>query len=359
MIVGKTTTSISIPELFEKYSEVEILTAVFPEITSIPCKIKSPFRVDNNPSFSIYLSDDKHIRFKDFGESETKGSLLDLLCKYWNCTFNQVFDKILDVMSKQKGSDVTFKMKQIKTLTRREASELTKVEVKVRPWKQYDLDYWESYGITKPWLKYCEILPISHKIITKKDKEGKIRRYIFPVPKLSYCYVERKEGKLSLKLYSPLSKAHKWCSKMDSSVISLWTKIPEYGDKVIIASSVKDALAISCNIHIPAIAPQGEGYNLSTTAVNELKRRYQKVFISYDGDEVGKEDAKKLAKMTGFNIIHCPILDTPSENREEVIKLIEEGLEKKDKAKDWSDIFLYFGKERFMEEFNKALSHAN
>ena len=360
MIVGKTTTSISIPELFEKYSEVEILTAVFPEITSIPCKISSPFRVDSNPSFSIFLSDDNHIRFKDFGDSNCKGSLLDLLCKKWDCTFNQVFDKILDVMSKKKGSNVEYKMKQIKTLTRKESSELTKVEVKVRPWRDYDYEYWSSYGIEKQWLKYAEIFPISHKIITKKDKKtGEQKRYIFTVPKLSFCYVERKEGQLSLKLYSPLSKTHKWCSKMDSSVISLWTKIPEYGDKVIIASSVKDALAISCNTHIPAIAPQGEGYNLSTTAVNELKRRYQKVFISYDGDEVGKEDAKKLAKMTGFNIIHCPILDTPSENREEVIKLIEEGLEKKDKAKDWSDIFLYFGKERFIEEFNKALSHAN
>ena len=302
MIVGKTTTSISIPELFEKYSEIEILTAVFPEITSIPCKIKSPFRVDNNPSFSIYLSDDKHIRFKDFGESETKGSLLDLLCKYWNCTFNQVFDKILDVMSKQKGSDVTFKMKQIKTLTRREASELTKVEVKVRPWQQYDLDYWESYGITKPWLKYSEVYPISHKIITKKDKEtGKTKRYIFPAQKHAYCFVEHKGGVTQLKIYQPFdTKGYKWCSCFDASVISLWTKVPEYGDRIVLCSSLKDSLCLSANLHIPAIAPQGEGYGISATAVNELKRRYKKVFICYDTDEPGLKDSKKLAKETGF-----------------------------------------------------------
>jgi hypothetical protein len=263
-------------------------------------------------------------------------------------------------MAKHQGNDITIKSKQIKTLTRREANELTKIQVAVRPWRDYDYEYWASYGIEKQWLKYAEIYAISHKIITKKDKEtGKIKKYIFSVPKLSFCYVERKEGRLSLKLYSPLSKIHKWCSKMDSSVISLWTRIPEYGDRVIIASSVKDALAISCNTHIPAIAPQGEGYNLSTTAINELKRRYKRIYISYDGDEAGKEDAKKLAKMTSFSIIHCPILDTPLEDRKEVTKLIAEGLEKKDKAKDWSDIFLYFGKERFMDEFNKALNYAN
>ena len=132
--------------------------------------------------------------------------------------------------------------------------------------------------------------------------------------------------------------------------------MPEFGDKIIIASSVKDALTISCNLHIPAIAPQGEGYNLSNSAVSELKRRYKKVFISYDGDLAGIDDAKKLSKFTGFSIIHCPILDTPSQDREEVKKLMKEGLQKKDKAKDWSDIFLYFGKERFIQEFNNALN---
>lgn len=305
MIVGKTFSNISVPELFEKYSEVRILTAVFPEITSIPCRIQSPFRTDNNPSFSIYLDNDKHIRFKDFGESETKGSLLDLLCKKWNCTFNQVFDRILEVMSRQEGSEVTFKMKTIKTLTRKEASELTKVEVKVRPWKQYDYDYWQSYGVEKQWLKYAEVYPISHKIITKKDKDtGISRKYIFPADRLAYAFVERKEGKLQLKIYQPHNtKGFKWCSCMDASVISLWTKVPEQGDRIIIASSLKDALVLSCQLHIPAIAPQGEGYNLSETAVNELKRRYKKVFISYDTDQAGIAGGKKLSQQTGFTQI--------------------------------------------------------
>ena len=141
---------------------------------------------------------------------------------------------------------------------------------------------------------------------------------------------------------------------MDASVISLWAKVPEFGDKIIIASSTKDALCISCNLHIPAIAPQGEGYSISETAICELKRRYKQVYISYDGDNTGVEDAEKLSEITGFPIIHCPILKTPQENNINVEKLIKEGLEKKDKAKDWSDIYLYFGKERFIEEFNKA-----
>lgn len=302
MIVGKTSTSISITELFERYSETQILTAVFPEITTIPCRIHSPFRIDKNPSFSIYMNNQNHICFKDFGDSSCRGGLLDLLCKKWNCTFNQVFDKILEVMNHKEGSDVTLKMKHIKTLTRKETSELTKIEVKVRPWQQYDLDYWESYGITKSWLIHSEVYPISHKIITKKDKEtGKQRKYIFTAEKYAYVFVERKEGKLQIKIYQPYdTKGFKWCSCMDASVISLWTKVPERGDRIIICSSLKDALCTSCNLHIPAIAPQGEAYNLSETAINELKRRYKQVFICYDVDAPGLKDAEALSKKTGF-----------------------------------------------------------
>ena len=353
MIVGKTSSSISKSEVFSKVSEAQVANAVFPEVKAIPCVICSPLRQDKKPSFSLYMTSGGHIAWKDFATND-RGSLMDLLCRYWNCSFSKALDKICE-LSIFKNIEVNIKPKQIKTLTRKESSSQTKIQVTVRPWRDYDYEYWASYGITKPWLKYAEIYPISHKIVTKKDGEGKTQRYIFSVPKLSYCYVERKEGKVSLKLYSPLSKTHKWCSKMDASVISLWTKIPEYGDKVIIASSVKDALTISCNTHIPAIAPQGEGYNLSTAAISELKRRYKNVFISFDGDSTGKEDAKKLSQTTGFSIIPCPTLKTPTIDREEVTKLIKEGLEKKNKAKDWSDIFLYFGKEKFIQEFNKAL----
>ena len=305
MQIGKTSPSISVTELFEKYSEVEILSAAFPEITSIPCKISSPFRSDSNPSFSIFLNDEGHIRFKDFGDSACKGSLLDLLCKYWNCTFHQVFEKILAVMAKQEGSDVAIKPKQIKTLTRKENSELTKIQVAVRPWRDYDYEYWNSYGIEKQWLKYSEVYPISHKIIYKKDKEtGKVSKYIFPADKLAYVYVERKDGKLQMKIYQPLNKkGFKWCSSMDGSVIGLWTKIPETGDRVVICSSLKDALCLSCQCHIPTLCLQGEGYNMSDVAIKELKRRYKKVFICFDTDEAGKTDAEKLAKRTGFKNI--------------------------------------------------------
>ena len=76
--------------------------------------------------------------------------------------------------------------------------------------------------------------------------------------------------------------------------------MPKHGNRICICSSLKDALCLWINTKIPAIAIQGEGYNISTTACNELRKRYKLVFILLDNDKAGKEDAIKLAKKTGF-----------------------------------------------------------
>ena len=301
MVIGKTSSSISKAEVFAKFSETQVLSKVFPQITHIPCRINSPLRVDKHPSFSIYMGSNNHIYYKDFGDSSEKGSLLDLLCKYWNCTFSQCLDKICAIMIDAKCDDLTVRP-TIKTLTRKDVSQNTKIQVVVRPWQDYDIEYWKSYGIELKWLKYAKVSPISYKIITKKDPEtGKSKRYIFPADKLAYVYQEKKDGKLQIKIYQPKNtKGFKWCSSMDGSVISLWTRVPETGDRIVICSSLKDALCLSCQLGIPAIAPQGEGYNISESACKELRKRYKKVFICFDTDEAGKKDAEALAKKTGF-----------------------------------------------------------
>ena len=321
MVVGKTSSSISKSEIFSKVSETQVLTSVFPNINTLPCLICSPLRGDRNPSFSIYVNSSGHVRYKDFADSNENGGLLDLLCKYWGCTFNQALDKINDLFIED--SNVEIKPKNIKTLSFKENTAKSKIQVVVRPWRDYDYSYWESYGISRKWLHYADIHPISHKIVTVEGK-----RHIFPADRYAYCWVNKKDGNLSIKIYQPYNtKGFKWCSKANKSVIDLWTKIPEYGEKVIIASSMKDALCLSCNLHIPAISLQGEGYSMSDTAIKELKRRYKRIFISFDTDAPGKKDAAKLAESTGFINITPNLID----------------------CKDYSDAYKAYGKEWFIK----------
>lgn len=299
-------------------SEGEILAYYF-HISKVPSVICSPLRKDRKPSFGIYSPDGYKICYRDFSTGDS-GSIFDLLSKMWNCTFKETLHRINEDIPSFRNTIINKPC----YISKRNYDNSSDLQCKVREWKDYDIEYWKSYGISLKWLKYAEVYPISHKIVLKDGQ-----RYVFGCDKLAYAYVERKEGKVTLKIYQPYNKmGFKWSNKHDSSVISLWTKIPKEGDKVCICSSLKDALCLSCNTNIPALAVQGEGYSMSDTAIAELKKRYKKVFILFDNDEAGLIDGEKLSKKTGFTNLILPTFEG---------------------GKDISDAYKVLGKEQFLK----------
>jgi hypothetical protein len=303
MPISINTPSITLETILNKVSEYDIAHHYF-SVNYVPCIIRSPLRKDNHPSFGFYSTDGIKIRYRDFATKES-GGLFDLLEKYWNVGYNKVLEHIykdLPYMVNTKGNIQVSKGAE----NIHNESFLSRVDVnlecRVRDWEPYDIEYWKSYGITLEWLKYADVYPISHKIITKGD-----RTYTFKADKYAYAFAEFKEDKVTLKIYQPFNKnGYKWSNKHDSSVVSLWTKIPEYGDKLCICSSLKDSLCLWCNTRIPAIAPQGEGYKMSDTAIKELKRRYKQIYILFDNDAPGIKDGEEFSKETGFKNIVLP-----------------------------------------------------
>lgn len=317
--------SISFEDIKSKVSDAELVSRYL-GITEIPCFISSPLRRDENPSFGLYSKDGKRVYWTDLATREG-GGIYDLLSLMWHVDYKEVLARIKkDIGKFTEGASVYAHTPcAIKDADSYHSD--CDLQCKVREWRQCDIDYWAAYGVPLEWLKYAEVYPISHKIVISKGK-----RYVFSADKLAYAFVERKEGRITLKIYQPLNRArYKWANKHDRSVISLWTKVPERGDKVCICSSLKDALCLWANTGIPALAVQGEGYSMSDTAVSELKRRYNKVFILFDNDEVGLADGKRLSEKTGFTNIILP---------------------KFDGGKDVSDLFKCVGKEEFCKIVN-------
>ena len=295
-MVARGSDSTSIEKVNDLYSDFDIAHKYL-GITCVPEVINSPLRQDNNPSLGLFINNRTNsLWFKDFGSGE-KGSLYDLLAKMWNVSKDKVYERILKDMPvpaliRKRGAKVY----------RKSAG---KIEVRVREWRDYDIAYWDSYGVSLPWLKFGEIYPISHIIITKNGHS-----YPIPAEKYAYVYVERKDGIVSFKIYQPYSKEYKWMSKHDSSVWDLWTKIPEKGDKLIITSSRKDALAIWSNTGIPALSLQGEGYIPKEHVVQQLKDRYNKVYVLYDDDFQSEENHGRMyGKMIAerFNVTQIEI----------------------------------------------------
>ena len=254
----------------------------------------------------------------------------------WKCNYKEVLERInKDITKINKGNiKVNNTTNSIIVRNNKEHNANSDLQCKVREWRNYDIEYWSQYGISLKWLKYAEVYPISHKIIIKNQ-----HKYIFKADKLAYAYVEHKEGKVSIKIYSPYNKKYKWCSNTDRSVWSLWTKIPKYGDNLIISSSVKDCLNIMCNLGIPSICLQGEGFLPKPHIINQLKERYKNIIIFFDNDfenpnNPGHTDALKICEEYNLKMV-----EIPSEF----------------KSKDPSDLYKNYGKEKYLEIMKSIL----
>lgn len=264
-------------------------------IDKVPALINSPFREDRNPSFALFYDNNGKIRYKDFSNGET-GNVFDMLCKAWGMSYTEVMRTLIN------DDQVTAMISQQKSSKPRRNSN-TVIEVKVRRWLRHDLEYWKEFGISLGFLKFAEVYPISHIFFIKDEKTD-----IVDAEKYAYVYVERRDGVVYKKIYQPLckNKRFKWFSKMNGGIISLWDKIPETGDVLVICSSLKDALCLWENTGHPCISLQGEGYSMNADVVEQLKNRFANVAILLDNDKAGIQDGEKLSEQTGFANIVLP-----------------------------------------------------
>ena len=307
----------SVDSVMKRVSHADLLSRYL-GITSLPVLINSPLREDMHPSFFIYSPDGNKVLYRDYATGDN-GDIYTLLQRQRGVTFSQL---IRSIASDKAFSGNSSEFSNTSSKGTHFAKSTIDLRVKVREWKDYDIAYWESYGISLKWLKYAEVYPISHKIVYKDGQ-----RFVFPAARLAYVFVERKEGNVSLKIYQPMNTRFKWHTSNSGSVVGLWTKVPEKGEKLVICSSLKDALCLWANIGIPAIYVQSETTGMSNTAQEVLRQRFRHVFICFDNDAPGLEDGLNFSLQTGFQNV--------------VLPQFEEG-------KDLSDLYKAKGKEEFI-----------
>lgn len=272
-------------------------------IEDFPCSITSPLRDDDkHPSFSMQEKGDI-IVWKDFGTGET-GNATSLLAKLWNVTYSEALLKI--------KYDTEYTLPHIRLVRRYKGkvhiTSKSEIKVRTRPWKEWDVEFWNSFGISQKFCEWCNVYPISHAFFTKEDKDGTKHTVTVPMEKYAYAYFEWKDGKESIKLYQPFSQSMKWLSKHDQSVWDLWKHAFMWADKksdecVILTSSRKDAMCLWENLGVPAMSLQGEGYIPKPQVMKQVFDRFKNVYIWYDNDfqheedNPGQDNAKKLIEM--------------------------------------------------------------
>lgn len=306
MIATGSPTLESLSNILDKVTEVELLYYYF-GISKLPTLINSPLRSDSKPSFGLVSPDGLKVYYRDFATGES-GGLFNLLMEFWKLSFKEVLLKIaqeLPNISKATKSIYTAEYDKNRKAFNHQSDSILKF--KIRDWKQFDLDYWELYGISKSWLIFGNIYPISHIFVYKDNNE-----YIIPADQYAYVYIEYKDGTPSFKIYQPYSEVCKWRSQHDHSVWDLWAHLPPKGENLIITSSRKDALCVWENTLIPSCSLQAESYLPKEHVVEILKQRFNNVYILYDNDydkskNYGRIYGQKIAETFGLKQIEIPM----------------------------------------------------
>lgn len=324
--------SVGLDVLLCKTSEFDIMR-FYLNIDVLPALINSPLRQDRNASVSIFSPDGVKVFYKDFGTGE-HGSIFDLLGRMWNRTFSETITKIWDDIDKVKHNRINLNRTRRGVIHKSNSI----LEVRTRQWFDYDMEYWNSYGISRKWLEFGDVYPISHILITR-DNITKV----IPAEKLAYVYVERKDGKVSLKVYQPKSQRLKWLSKHDSSVWDLWSRLPDRGDTLFITSSRKDALCLWENTGIPSVSLQGEGYVPKEKVINQLKQRFGRVIIFFDNDYDKDENHGHIYASRLSGMFDLDMVEIPSEY----------------KSKDPSDLFKNHGAKTFRRVIKELVKQSN
>lgn len=251
----------------------EVLASYYLGVNDLPAKINAPYRSDAHPSLYLFIGNNGKLMYSDFARNMT-GDIIDLMSKIWCTDAVHTKERIVkDIPNFESKGYVCRTLTTKHHKSNRKVS--TNLAIKVRQWKPYDFEFWEQYGISKAWLEFGDIVPISHFFLDNTPIKA---------DQYAYAYIERKDGVVTYKIYQPKSERYKWINSHNSSVWDLWTKIPQSGDKLIITSSRKDALCLWENTGIPAVSLQGEGYVPKEKVIEELKSRFKEIYVFYDND---------------------------------------------------------------------------
>lgn len=263
-------------------------------------RFKSPIRSkDDNPSFGIFWSKkaEGKLLFKDLAQGIV-GDCFILVKEMFSISYRDTLLKIIfdfrvndqfAVPDKVSITKQTIKPITIATSNIPKQSDVI-IDIRIREWRDYDLKFWEKYGITKKTLELFNVYPIDYIFLNDE---------IIKADYHSYAYHEQKDGIDRYKIYQPYSKIMKWLSNFIEGTLSGWSQMPNEGKSLIITSSYKDVMTLF-TIGFTAISPQTETYTFKKHIIQQLENRFQNIYIYYDYDEAGIKYAKLNEEKYGF-----------------------------------------------------------
>ena len=323
-IKGNGEYSITLDMIREKVDDYQIFAFYIGYDFKLGESIKSPLRRDDNPSFSVFRSGYAgKLLYKDFSTGES-GDVISFLEKLLNLNFGEVLKTINRDLSlglecgpigsaRNVGFISNINMKTVKTAERVGC----KIGINIKPYSKSELEYWGKYGIDEACLKRYNVFSVKNLYIN--DTLVCTSKQSDPI----FSYVFQKDNKLTYKVYKPLSiKRYKWTSNTDKSVLQGWDQIPATGKVLIITKSLKDVMTLS-QMGYAALSMQTEVSSVKPSVVEELKERFDKIYILQDFDYAGVKGANHLKKQFGFKVFFIQSFKTRSNGLKDISDYVE------------------------------------
>lgn len=307
-------------------NECDIFSYYEPNFTQLNKKFCSSWRGERIPS-SIIRSINGTLFYKDYGDPNDKsytcwGYLKERYSLNLQETLNVINNDFnLGLNGDKKKPTLGFygiPNKEIKIEDKKD----TIFQIKKKEFSSKDLFYWNQYGIDLNILEYFDVYSISHYFINGLPFEIKKNELGFAYYEQPYKY----------KIYLPSrNKGEKFWSNTGGAIVQGYNKLPNRGDICLITSSKKDIMTLY-KLGITSVAPGSENSRISLDVIQDLKDRFNKLYIYYNNDEPGIKAAKDHSKLYECEYIFNPI----------------------NKPKDPSDFYKKYGfddSKRLMENF--------
>lgn len=277
--------SIITPELILEYvSEIEILEYYLGEEVQFNYLITSPRVIrsnDDTPGCKFWYNGNK-IKFIDFAANINE-DCFGIVKIIYSCNFNEALERIARDFKLFGYSQGNHRPKLDNSLLGEIKISDTPSTIKygTKDWSKTDIEFWKSIHLNSKILDEFKVSPVKYAFVDNKN--------IYNWKESDPCYVYEFEDR-SVQLYFPFRSKRRFIT--NSKLMLGWGNLPEEGDKVIITKSYKDIIVLK-SLGYYACGPIGEGKKIERKYIEDLKSRFNNLFILYDNDEAGIKSSNK------------------------------------------------------------------
>lgn len=315
-----------IPEekIFEHYLGVPIKRGLF----------VNPCRNDDRPTCSYYTSKGGHLMMKDFAGFFC-GDCISLVMYKFKCSYYIALQIIANDFGIIHRKDLKINKPKIEyTGLKLEQTQGAIIQVQIKDFESYELDWWKRYGVTEQTLKKFNVYSCKNVFLNGNlFYLEKTKQYVFGY------YGGIKNNIEQWRIYFPKRHNYRFISNWKCTQMQGGKQLnKDGGDILVITKSLKDVLCLY-EYGIPAIAPCSENEFVTEVQYQKLRNKFKHIFLLYDNDAPGIHASWKIHK----KYPELPILFIP----------------RKSGCKDFSDFRKKHGHKKTLQLIQQAKDYYN